>query len=192
MGPPDLHRIAVGPFVAGGQRHLDVGVGVVLAVAEPIVVLELDPAGREHVEGGGRLEEVAMQEAVGDLARVRIEPLLGGLGRGGGRVDVAPEAGADLAHLRIGRVLKRAVVCAVLRQLLERHGAATVALLGVVEVELAHVVAVRPQVEQRHGRGQLPPLAGPVHALEDRRVDAGERALDRAHHIHLKPSPRVR
>ena len=74
--------VPVGPLVVLVELDVDVGVGRVLAVAEPVVVLELDPAGGEHVERRRRLELVAQEEAVRDLARVRLHPLRHRLGLG--------------------------------------------------------------------------------------------------------------
>ena len=121
-------------------------------MAEPVVVLELDPAGGEDVERLGRLELVAGQQPLGDLARARLELQLG---HGSGavasvgalrpkRVPTLPISGSVGSWLR-------AVVGAVLGQVV---GVAAAPLpfgrgAGVVEVVLAQIVAVGAQVQQR-------------------------------------------
>ena len=70
--PFDAHR-PLGPRVVGGQLELEGLLGQVLAVAEPVVHLELDPGAGEHVHDRGRLELVAGQELAADEARARLE-----------------------------------------------------------------------------------------------------------------------
>jgi hypothetical protein len=114
MSAANLHRVALRPLVVLRQRYVDELRLRVLAVTEPVVVLELDPAGRKHVERCRRLEGLAVQQPGADLARTRVQQARHRLGRGGVGRGVAAEAGADHAHLRIARVLEGAVVGPVL------------------------------------------------------------------------------
>src|SRR3954468_20267335 len=96
-------------------------------------------------------------------------------------------------------VVARAVVGAVFRQLLERRGARSgavaVALLGrgVVEVELAQVVAEGAQIQKGDGRRQLVPLPDAVDLSEQERVRLNQRIAHASSQIARGPnSPTAR
>src|SRR5262249_4756566 len=87
-GARDLHGLAR-PIVVV-DRDLD-RVSRIGVVADPVVYLELDPGGGEHVDRVGRNELLALEELAADAARIRREPLSLGLGVGAIEWDVAPE-----------------------------------------------------------------------------------------------------
>src|SRR6266511_4205093 len=98
-----------GPRVVALEGDDPRTVRFVLAVAEPVVHLELDPRTGEQVERRRRLELVAGQQLPADEARVRLEQLVLGLEGGGLEGDVAPEAAAEAAHQRLVEVVEGAV-----------------------------------------------------------------------------------
>ena len=72
--------------------------GLAAAVEEPVVVLELDPGGGEHVQVHGGLEGVARHQLERDLARARVVQARRLLRLDPLRVDVASELAAVRAH----------------------------------------------------------------------------------------------
>ena len=104
----DPHRV-LGPRVVLLERDLPGIVRLVLAVAEPVVDLELDPGGREQVEGRRRLELLARQQLAADEAGVRLEERLRRLAGTCTERDVAAEAAAEAAHERVVQVVVGAV-----------------------------------------------------------------------------------
>ncbi len=95
-------RVGRGPAVSVLQRDLDarllelVALGpvpVVLEVAEPAVLHELDPRGGQYVERSGRDELIAREQLAADRARVRLHELVG-------RVRVAAVERHVAAHAR--------------------------------------------------------------------------------------------
>ena len=95
----DSHR-PLGPRVVVGELELERLLGQVLAVAEPVVHLELEPRAGEDVDDRGGLELLARQQPAADEARVRVEQAGQLLGVRVPERDVAAEARADHAHRR--------------------------------------------------------------------------------------------
>ncbi len=71
----DLHRV-LRPRVVVGERDRPRVRGLALAVAEPVVHLELDPDGRQQVERRRRLELVAREEPPADGRGFGVRQLL--------------------------------------------------------------------------------------------------------------------
>ncbi len=92
-----------------GQRHLDRLGQDVLAVGDPVVVLELDPDRRQHVqERAPRLvSSLAREQLPAHLAGVRRHQARARLGADGGVGDVAREARAGGALHRVAEVVPR-------------------------------------------------------------------------------------
>ena len=93
----DPHR-PLGPRVVVGELELERLLGQVLAVAEPVVHLELEPRAGEDVHDRGGLELLAREQPAADEARVRLEQAWQRLGVGVPERDVAAEARADHPH----------------------------------------------------------------------------------------------
>ena len=104
----DPHR-PLGPRVVVGQLDLPRVLRLALAVAEPVVHLELEPRGREHVQRRRRLELVAGQQLAADDARIRLQQRRQRIRVRAVERHVAAEAGADAAHRRIVEVVPAAV-----------------------------------------------------------------------------------
>ena len=81
--------------------------GLVLAVAEPVVHLELDPRAGEQVERRRGNELLPRQQLAADGARVRLERIL--LAHRVLERDVAAETAAETAHQRVVEVVERPV-----------------------------------------------------------------------------------
>ena len=112
-----VHR-PLEPGIAVGERQIVRVVEGALGVHEPVVHLELDPGRRQHVEDRGRLERLAREERVADVARIGVEQV-GGVGERFGERHVAAEPCAGRAHHRALQIVEGAV-----------HGAAGLLLLG--------------------------------------------------------------
>ncbi len=97
------------PRIVVGELDLPRILRLALAVAEPVVHLELEPGRREHVERGRGDEGVAGQKLATDEPRVRLEDLGQLLGPGLVYRHVAPESAADAAHERLPEVVERPV-----------------------------------------------------------------------------------
>ena len=108
LRPLDLHRM-LGPRIVVLELDLPRLLRLALAVAEPVVHLELDPGSGDQVERRRRLELVARQELTADQARVRIENRLRRFAFGVAERDVPAEAAALAAHQRVAEVVERAV-----------------------------------------------------------------------------------
>ena len=104
----DLHRV-IRPRVVLLERNLPRVVRLDLAVAEPVVDLELDPRAREQVQGRCRLELLAREQLTADETRARVEHRVGRLPVGVGKRHVAPETTAEAAHERIVEVVEGSV-----------------------------------------------------------------------------------
>ena len=154
----DLHRM-VRPRVVVRDLDLPRVLRLALAVAEPVVHLELDPRAGQQVERRRRLELVARQELAADQARVRVEDRLGRLGFRVPERDVAAEPAALRPHQRIVEVVVRAVDRARVELALvrRRRRAVGLAAAGVVEVLLAQPVAQADQRQQADGHRQAVP-----------------------------------
>ncbi len=134
------------------------------------MVLELQPAGGEHVERGSGLEAIAAQKVRGDLARARVEHRLLFRVRGL-HWHVASEAGPGLAHARMVGVGQRPVVAAVRRRILEHpHLTAILHLLGVIKVEPPEILAEVGKLQQLRRQRQLPTSPPPCRRRPDRRA----------------------
>ena len=151
----DPHR-PLGPRVVVGELELERLLGQVLAVAEPVVHLELEPRAGEDVDDRGGLELVARQQPAADEARVRVEQAGQLLGVGVPERDVAAEARPDHPHRGAAEV----VVAPVRRPRVVRApvlGRLRAAGPGVVEVLLAQP---SPEAGQRVD-AERPAAAGP-------------------------------
>ena len=182
--------------VAVGQRHLD-GLEVVdLAVVDPVMVHELDPAGRQQVEERHFLHprlavgtRRAAQQHAADDARVGRHQLLARLGPDGGQRHVAQEARARGAFHRVGQVVPAAVGGAEVRHAHRRHlPLGLKAHQHVGRVAAAQVARVQPlaHVGQRQdgqplgavvpvGPDGVPPAHQPAHRVHRR---LGQRRAD--------------
>ena len=154
----DLHRV-IGPRVVVCDLDLPRILLLALAVAEPVVHLELDPRSGEQVERRRRLELVACQELAADQARVRVEDLFGCLGFRVPERNVAAEPAALRPHQRIGEIVVRAVDRARVELALVRRRRRAVGLAAarVVEVLLAQPVTQADQRQQADGHRQAVP-----------------------------------
>ena len=106
--PLDLHRV-LRPWIVRREVDAPRVLGLVLAVAEPVMHLELDPGAGEQVEGRRRDELLACQELEADPPRVGLEQTVVRIGKGMLGRDVATEAAAEPSHQRILEVVVRAV-----------------------------------------------------------------------------------
>ena len=160
----DLHRV-LRPRIVGRELDPPGVLLLVLAVAEPVVHLELDPRAGEEVERGRRDELLARQQLTADRTRVRLERVL--LPDGVLERDVAAEAAAEAPHQGVFEVVERAVERAcgqvarvvVDARLVERPATGVVEVLGPQDV---------PQSDQhghRERQRQLVPAVPPVQLL---------------------------
>ncbi len=164
----DLHRV-VGPRVV--VVHLDQPwvLGLVLAMAEPVVDLELDPRAGQEVERRRRLELLPREQLAADRPRVRIEERVRRLRVRVLQRDIPSEAAAEAAHQRIVQVVVRAVQRAGgLVALMRRHVRPVERPApGVVEVLLPQPVAQPDQHGNRQGQRQLGPADPPIDLFGD-------------------------
>ena len=181
----DLHRL-LGPGIVGVERDEPRVLGLVLAVVEPVVHLELDPRAGEQVQRRRGDELVAGQKLARDDARVRLERVR--LAHRLVQRHVPPEAAAEAAHQRVVEIVVRAVerargqVARVIGDvgLVERPAA------GVVEVLLAQHVA---QADEDEHRDRLRELV-PAHAAVERRGGVVvERKRPTGHDVLLSDAP---
>ena len=140
----DPHR-PLAPRVVVGELELERLLRQVLAVAEPVVHLELEPRAGEDVHDRRGPELVAREQAAADEARIRVEQARQRLGMGAVERDVAAEAGSDHPHRRAVEVVvapvgRAGVAGAAVRIGLRAAGA------GVVEVLLAQA---DPEADER-------------------------------------------
>ena len=163
-GARDPHRV-LGPRVVVGQRHDPPVLLVVLAVAEPVVYLELDPRAREQVERRRRDELLAREQLAADRPRIRLERIP--FAHGVLERHVAAEAAAEAAHQRVVEVVERPV------QRAGRHVSGVIVdvwpverpAAGVVEVLPAQHVAQADEDEHRKRQRQLVPADASVDRL---------------------------
>ena len=156
----DPHR-PLRPRVVVGELELERLLGQVLAVAEPVVDLELEPRAGEDVHDRGGLELVAREQLAADEARVRLEQARQLLGVRAVDRDVAAEAGADHPHRRLPEVVvapvdRPGVVWAAVGAGLRASGA------RVVEVLLAQPCAETGEREDTERQRQAIPAEAPV------------------------------
>ncbi len=156
----DPHR-PLGPGVVVGELELERLLGQILAVAEPVVNLELEPRAGEDVHDRGGLELVAGEKLAADEARARLEQSRQLLGIRAVDRDVAAEAGADHPHRRLPEVVVAAVdrprvVRAAVRAGLRAAGA------RVVQVLLAQPCAEPGEREDAERQRQAIPAEAPV------------------------------
>ena len=151
----DPHR-PLGPRVVVGELELEWLLGQVLAVAEPVVHLELEPCSGEDVDDRGGLELLARQQPAADEARVRVEQAGQCLGVRVPERDVAAEARADHPHRGAAEVVV-APVRRRARRAGRRRGRLRAPRAGVVEVLLAELC---PEARQRAAR-RAAAAAGP-------------------------------
>ncbi len=174
--PRDLHRV-LGPGVVVGDRDLPRLLRRGLAVAEPVVHLELDPGSGEQVERRRGLELLAGQELAADQARARVEHRVGRLPIGERERHVAAEAAPEAAHQRVVEVVERSVegacrqvaVVVVDRWHVERSAA------RVVEVLVAQPLTEADQGQKPGWKRELVPADAPVERVGRAAEERGER-----------------
>jgi hypothetical protein len=179
----DLHRVLV-PGVPFFERQLPGALLLALAVAEPVVHLELDPGAGQEVQRRRRRELVARQQAAADEAGVWFEQRLVGLGPGELERDVPPEACVERAHLRVVEVVVRPVIGPrreVVAGVLVRLGSAP-ALARVVQVLLPEPA---PEADERQDRERQRKAVPPQPPIQPCRGSVERRREDRAHACSL-------
>ena len=190
-GALDRHRV-LRPRIVGVERDEPRVPCLVLAVAEPIVHLELDPGAGEQVERRRRLKLLAGQQFPADESRARLEQPVLRLAHGRLERDVAAEAAAEAAHQRVVEVVERPVERSRVQEArvdgdvrpVERSAA------RVVEVHRAQTVAEPDQGEQAERPREPVPAVAPVELLggvgEERCGPTGHLRLLRS---ELQPTP---
>jgi hypothetical protein len=176
------HAAAPGLATRERNHHVVLAQRVPL-VLDPVVDLELDPGGREQVERAGRDELLAVEQLPAHVDGVRLLELVGAVDG----PQVAPEGGADGAHLRIGQVVVGAVVGATgprglgdLGRRRSRRGR-RLPELGVEEVPGAQHLAERVEVEQAQVRGEAVPFDETVEAREELSGDEARHLVSQRH-----------
>ncbi len=181
----NLHR-ALRPVVVVGQRELPGILLLALAVAEPVVHLELEPRAREDVERRRRDEPLARQELAADHPRVRLQDRRLRLRPGVLERNVAAEARADASHQRVLEVVQGAVdrshrreagVTCLLEQLRPGLGKS-----GVVQVPLAKAIPEPDQRQHADRERQAVPPPLPVEQVADRHQRSREHDGARSNH----------
>ena len=173
----DPHRV-LWPRVVVCERDLPGRRRVVVAVAEPVVDLELDPGTREQVQGGRRLEGLPREQLSADQAWVRIEQP-GELVRPGVlQRHIPPEPASDRAHQRVVEI----VVGPVDRPRAEVAGLVGIRERGPVERPAAGVVEIlltQPACGARSGRGARAAAAAST-SRSTRSIASAARAISEA------------
>ncbi len=176
-GARDRHR-TLGPVVVVVERQLIWILLFVLSVAEPVVDLELDPCGRQHVERGGRQKALAREQLAADRPRIRLEHRRFRPTEALSQRNVAAEAGADAAHQRALQVVQGSVDAAPravrgVAGLQDQLGAGR-GQPGIGEIALPQPVANPDQGHHAERRWKAIPAEAPVDPVRERHEGSRE------------------